>query len=235
MGDTTLRTTKTRFDSTFRIPVSCNAVRSPLLFLLGVLLVGCGHATSVRPTPKDVIQAEASVGGPLVRLSGLTVPVPLSTAGVRYGLGDSYDVAAHLHLTSLSFGVAGLDIGSTWMPVPQNGALPALSLSSRLYGFSNVRNGPRAYLELTGSASYLAGEHFLTYLSATGLVQFAGGSPLLSVSAGEELRFGRFGAQLELRWYEPNIATGYQVVDWVSLGGQGGLGVVLGFNYRFSG
>jgi hypothetical protein len=210
-------------------------VRSLLLSLLGVLLVGCGHATSVRPTPKDVIQAEAAVGGPLVRLAGLILPVPLSTAGVRYGLGDSYDVAAHLHLTSLSFGVAGVDIGSTWMPVPQNGALPALSLSGRLYGFGNVSDSPRAYLELTGSASYLAGEHFLTYLSATSLVQFAGGPLLFSLAAGEELRFGRFGLQLELRWYEPDVATGYQVVDWVSLGGQGGLGVVLGFNYRFGG
>jgi len=209
-------------------------VRS-LLSLLGVLLVGCGHTTSVRPTPKDVIQAEAAVGGPLVRLAGLILPVPLSTAGVRYGLGDSYDVAAHLHLTSLSFGVAGVDIGSTWMPVPQNGALPALSLSGRLYGFGNLRNSPRAYLELTGSASYLAGEHFLTYLSATGLVQFAGGPPLFALAAGEELRFGQLGVQLELRWYEPDISTGYQVVDWVSPGGQGGLGVVLGFNYRFSG
>jgi hypothetical protein len=210
-------------------------VHSLLLFLLGVLLVGCGHVTSVRPTPKDTLQAEAAIGGPLGRLAGLIVPVPLSTAGVRYGLGDSYDVAAHLHLTSLSFGVAGVDIGSTWMPVPQNGALPALSLSGRLYGFGNLRDSPRAYLELTGSASYLAGEHFLTYLSAASLVQFAGGSPLLSVAAGEEFRFGRFGVQLELRWYEPNIATAYEVVDWVSLGGQGGLGVVLGFNYRFGG
>jgi hypothetical protein len=206
-----------------------------LLPLLGVLLAACGHATSVRPTPKDVIQAEAALGGPLVRIAGLTIPTPLSTAGARYGLGDTYDVAAHLHLTSLSFGVAGVDVGSTWLPVAQNGALPALSLSGRLYGFTNLSDGPRAYLELTGSASYLAGEHFLTYLSATGLVQFAGGYPLYSLAVGEEVRLGRFGLQLELRWYEPNIATRFEVVDWVPLGGLGGLGAVLGVNYRFGG
>jgi hypothetical protein len=210
-------------------------VRSLILLLCGVSLVACGHVTSVRPAPKDVVQAEAALGGPLVRLSGLVLPVPLTTAGARYGLGDTYDVAAHVHLTSLSFGVAGLDVGSTWMPLSQQGALPALSLSGRLYGFTNLRDGPRAYLELTGSASYLAGEHFLTYLSGTTLVQFAGGSPLYSLAFGEELRFGRFGLQAEVRWYEPDVATVFQVVDWVPVLGQGGLGVIVGVNYRFGG
>ena len=52
-------------------------------------------------------------------------------------------------------------------------------------------------------------------------------------AAGEEFQFGRWGLQVELRWYEPNVATKFAVVEWVSLAGQGGLGAVLGLRYRF--
>ncbi len=182
-----------------------------------------------------MIQGEVELGGPMVAVAGITTPVPLSTVGARYGLDDRYDVAAHLHLTSLTFGVAGLDVGATWLAFPQTGAIPALSTSARLYGFGSIRAAPRVYLELTGSVSYLVGEHFLTYVSGTGLVQFAGGAPLWSLAAGEEFRFGRFGVQAEFRWYEPNVATRFQVVDWLPIGGLGGWGLILGFNYRFGG
>ena len=144
---------------------------------------------------------EGAIGGPLVRV-GAVIPVPLSTVGARYGVAERADVAAHVHLTSLSFGVAGLDVGGSWLALAQDGAVPALSLGGRLYGFTSVlasrQAPPRAYLEVSPTVSYLLGGRFLSYASATGLVQLAGGPPLLSLAVGEEVRLASWGVQLEL-------------------------------------
>jgi hypothetical protein len=207
-------------------------MRLPLIPFSCVFLVACGHVTPVRPVPKDTVQVEMAVGGPLVRLGKLNLPVPLSTAGVRYGLGERYDVAAHAHLTSLSFGVAGLDVGSTYLALQQRGLLPALAVGGRLYGFGNLRDSPRAYLEATGSASTLLGERFCTYVSASGMLQLAGGAPLWSLAVGEQIKLGRFGLQGEVRWYEPHVATRYQAVEWLALEGRGAWGVTLGVSFQ---
>lgn len=199
---------------------------------------GCGLTTQVRPVPRGAVQVEAAVGGPLADV-GVVVPAPLSTAGVRYGLAERVDVAAHAHLTTLSFGVAGLDVGGDWLVLEQKGAVPAVSLGGRLYGFGSVLAArtfsPRAYLEVSPALSYLLGGRFLSYVSGTGLVQFAGGRPLLAVAVGEEVRLEPWGVQLEARWYQPGDAASLHAADWITLRGQGALGVVLGVRYRFGG
>jgi hypothetical protein len=213
-------------------------MRALLLLLPALLATGCGLTTQVRPVPRGAVQVEGALGGPLVKV-GPVIPVPLSAAGVRYGVADRFDVAAHAHLTSLSFGVAGLDVGGTWLALAQDGALPALALGGRLYGFTSLlpeRNvSPRAYVELSPTVSYLLGGRFLSYASATGLVQLAGGPPLLSLAVGEEVRLARWGVQAELRWYQPDYATRFNAADWQGVGGRGALGAVLGVRYRFGG
>jgi len=203
-----------------------------------VLALGCGLTTQVRPVPRGTWGAEAAVSGPFVRLGGL-LPVPLSTVGVRYGVAERADVAAHAHLTPLAFGVAGLDVGGSWLALEQSGAVPALTLGGRLFGFAQVLPGratsPRAYLEVSPTVSYLLGERFLSYASASGLVQFAGGRPLWSLAVGEEVRLASWGLCLEARWYEPQSLTRFHAVDWVAVGERGALGAGLGVRYHFGG
>ncbi|WP_257453130.1 hypothetical protein [Archangium lipolyticum] len=213
-------------------------MRTSLLLLPALLATGCGLSTQVRPVPRGAIQVEGALGGPLVKL-GPVIPVPLSTVGARYGVADRVDVAAHAHLTTLAFGVAGLDVGGSWLALEQDGVIPALSLGGRVYGFTQVLSSrqasPRAYVEVSPTVSYLLGGRFLSYVSATGLVQLAGGRPLLSLAVGEEVRLGAWGVQLDLRWYQPDSATRFNAADWQGLQGMGALGVVLGVNHRFGG
>lgn len=210
---------------------------APLILPL-LLATGCGLTTQVRPVPRGAVQVEGALGGPLVRV-GPVIPAPLSTVGARYGVAERVDVAAHAHLTSISFGVAGLDVGGSWLALAQDGAIPALSLGGRVYGFTSVLASrhapPRAYLEVSPTVSYLLGERFLSYASATGLVQLAGGRPLLSLAVGEEVRLRRWGVQLEARWYQPDYATQFNAADWQGVAGMGALGAVLGVSYRFGG
>jgi hypothetical protein len=158
--------------------------------------------------------------------------VPLTTVGASYGFHSRADVSAHLHLTTLVFGVAGLDVGSSYLLLFEDGAIPAVSISGRLYGFTDFQSGARAYLEGAATASYLFNQRFLTYLSVAPLIQF-NAPPILSLAVGEEFQFGRWGVQIEGRWYAPNIGSQYQTVEWLGLAGQGALGVVLGLRYRF--
>src|SRR6218665_2097707 len=82
----------------------------------GVLALGCGLTTQVLPVARGTWGAEAAVSGPFVRLGGL-LPVRLSTVGVRYGVAERADVAAHAHLTPLAFGGAGVGGGGPGRPL----------------------------------------------------------------------------------------------------------------------
>lgn len=205
---------------------------------LAVVAVGCGHVASVRPVPKGTLQPELHLGGPMAHIGGLgDLPLPLSTVGARFGIAERFDLSVNAHLTTLAFGVAGLDVGSTYLALEEQGAIPALSVGGRVYGFTDVDllGGPRAYVELYGSASYLVGEWLMPYLSTSVLLQFAGGPPIASVAGGAELVLGRFGLTLEARWYAPYHYSRYAVVDWWSIGDFGGIGLLGGLRYRFGG
>lgn len=206
----------------------------PGVGLLALLGCACGHATALRPAPRGAVQVEAALGGPVAGIFNLPIPIPLSTVGVRYGIADRLDVSAHAHATSLLFNVAGLDAGATWLALEVDGARPALALSSRLYGFAELGRGqPRAFLELTAAASWRPVPWLTPYVSASALAQW--GWPVPSLAGGAELRGGRFGLQLELRWYAPFSPTQYMVVDWRSVGGLGAWGVVISPRYTFGG
>jgi hypothetical protein len=211
----------------------------PLLVALAVwLTAGCGLTTAVRPVPKGAVQVEAALGGPFFGNLGVALPLPLSSAGVRYGVADGLDVSGHAHLTSLTFGVAGLDAGATWMPLAQEGARPALTLGARLYGFASVLGArgapPFALLELSPTLSWQVAPALLPYLSGT-LAAQVGGPLLGSAALGAEVPLGAWGLQAEARWYQPGLPSQNMAVDWKGLGGLGGLGVVLGARYRFGG
>ncbi|HLL53338.1 MAG TPA: hypothetical protein VK447_07325 [Myxococcaceae bacterium] len=206
----------------------------PLGLAAALWATGCGHVTKVRPTPSGQVAVEGAFGGPFGQVEGYVLPLPLATVGASYGIAERFDVEAHAHLTSLVFGVAGLDVGGSWLALAQQGAIPAVSLNGRLYGFTDLR-AARAYLEVSPSVSYLLGEHFLTYVSATGWVQFAGGPPLFTVAAGEEFQLGKWGLQLEARWYAPDYGTENLPTRWANINGLGGFGVLLGVRYRFGG
>jgi hypothetical protein len=207
------------------------SMRMLLFVCLSLFSLACGHATHVRPTPRGQAQVEATLGGPFAKVSGMVIPLPLSTVGGSVGLTDELDVHAHLHGTSLAFGVGGLDVGASYMPIREKGWVPAVTFTGRFYGFTDLKAFV-PYLELTGSASYQWAKRHLLYASVSTLAQTSRW-PLWSLSVGNEFRFGNFGLQLEGRWYQPATATAFQVVDWQSLGGQGAYGALLGLSYRF--
>lgn len=210
-------------------------------FLVGALCVGCGHTTKVRPTPPGAIDGDFAFGGPLGSVEHIPLALPLSTIGASYGIAERFDVEAHAHVTALVLGVLGLDVGGSYLAVRESGWVPAVNVNARVYGFTNFQRaadgtyGLRGYFELTPSVSYLLGGRFLTYVSGTAFAQTAGGPLLFAASVGEEVELGRWGLQLELRWFEPTYDARNLPPNWFTLAGQGAWGALIGVRHRFGG
>jgi hypothetical protein len=132
------------------------------------------------------------------------------------------------------FGVLGLDAGGDFLLLPEQGFWPAVNATGRAYLFTDFR-AARPYLELDATASRLLFERFLTYFSAQGMLQFFGGPPLFGLALGEEVELGRWGLQLEARWYQPGYDTRSLPTRWWSISGTGSFGVMIGIRRRFGG
>jgi len=209
-------------------------MRPSALSVLAAALLACGHVSKLRPTPKGAIAAEAAFGGPVGMVESYTLPLPLLTAGASYGVHDRFDVDAHAHLTAALLGVAGVDVGSTGLLLEQGGAVPAVSLTGRLYAFANAQ-AFAPYFELTPVASWKLFDRYSAYVSGTALFQFLGGRPLFAVGGGGRAQLGASGLQLELRWYEPDYVSTNLPTRWYGVGPLGAWGFVLAYDYRFGG
>jgi hypothetical protein len=186
----------------------------------------------LRPTPRGQITAELELGGPFAKVGSAVIPLPLTTLGASFGIAEHVDLSAHLHPTAALFKIAGLDVGAAWQPLMQNGAVPAVTLVGRLFGFTDFQSGFQPYLELGATGSYRLAERFSPYLNVSTLVQ-TNAVPLLAIGAGVEVTFGRVALQAEFRWFSPNRPTLFNAVEWQSIGGLGAVGAMLGIRYTF--
>lgn len=209
--------------------------RALALGLVTLAGAGCGVLTHARPTPKGTVALEASAGGPIVDI-GAPVPLPLSTLSVSVGVLERLDVQAHVHLTTLlALRTAGLDVGTTWLPLTQDRWRPAVAITGRGFLFTDLRGAPLGFVELTSTASWLAAGRFLTLVTLSGLVDLSDGFVHWSPGLGEQVLLGHWALGLDLRWYDPTYDVRFSSAKWAHLGGRGALGLVLGASYRFGG
>ncbi len=204
------------------------------LFPVVVVLAGCGLSTQVRPTPRGVLVAEASVGGPAVRVSGVPVPLPLSAIGVSWGLGPKSDLSTHVHVTTLlAQHVAGFDGGGSWLFLDPLGARPALCFGWRGSVFTDFKSDALGYLDGAVTASWAVGR-FVPFVSLAAQLSTLGLAVDFAPAVGTQIRFSRFTLQAELRWYAPNRDARGSSVEWLSIFKQGALGLVLGGRYALA-
>ena len=202
--------------------------------LLAVLLAGCGHTAKLRPTPRGQVDVELETGGPFARVGSQEALLPLTTLGASWGVAERVDVSAHWHPLAALLGVGGLDLGASWQPFVDRGAMPALTLTGRLYGFTDFHTGFEPYLELAVAGSWQILGLVSPFLDVSALLQ-TDAAPLFAVGTGLELEVHRVVLLAELRWYGPNRSTRYEVIHWESFGGLGAYGVLLGVRVRLGG
>lgn len=204
--------------------------RLPLLLSL---LTGCASLTHVRPVPRGALVAEASVGGPLVQLGDVPLPLPLTSVGVTYGALDRLSLHAHVQPSALLLGALGMDAGATGLLLAQTGAWPALVASGQAQVLTDGRTGAWASADASLTASWLLSEHWLPYVTLSGQVDFLNRLVQTAPGLGLQVQLGPWTIQAETRLYAPTRRSDIAAVPYVGLAGHGALGVVLGASHRF--
>jgi hypothetical protein len=207
--------------------------------------LGCSTTHLLSPVGKNNLRVNTSLGGPILRRP-IPTPAPILTVNAAYGLEEDVDVHVGLQPSGLLFQssaeaapILALNGGVVWHPIAR--ARHALSIGGELHGMANRRDAvvfanawiggagrPTRWLLLGG------GVHNLLRVGSTdrevdarpfwaptlfGLAQF-------SPSA-------RFSIDVELRWYAFSQNAGLATVDWLSPGGIGVIGALVGFNVHF--
>lgn len=213
----------------------------PLLAVGFVLLTGCGTAHTARPLGKGNTAIVTSLGGPIADLGGATVPVPLPTVGIKYGVTERNDIYADWQVMPAILGNAAFDVGGSWYFLDQHKGRPGLSTAATVHAIWNTRDlWLAADTQLT--ASWLLHPRHLLYLGFhlmfvpvrsdamnSAPVHFA---PML----GGEVRLGKnrgFGLGLEVKWADPWRGTDFMIVDYA--GSRGGICITGGFNFYLGG
>jgi hypothetical protein len=197
-------------------------------------LCGCGVTTHVRPVPAGTLQVEGAIGGPIIRAWG--APLPQTTVGLRYGMSPRWDAGLHLDVSTLVIqGIQG-GVETNLLVLEQDRGWPALSLNGRGSAVVGPGGPPEFAVEFSPTLSWEVAPKWLVFASAAGHL---GTHDLTSwaVAAGTRLNAGAFGAQAELRWYAiDSVPVSGQILSnlsWVTLFGQGAIGVVVGVDYLF--
>lgn len=198
-------------------------------------LTGCAASHFVRPLGKGNGAVDLSVGGPFVKLFGLSLPVPELTVGGGYGVRDDLDVFAHLDLTALAFGVLHVEPGLALHPIVRDGGwVPTVTVGTSLHLFTNFRDA-RAVPQLTGALAWRIARKHLVYLGGDFGLGFEsrGFRPIWGPFVGGEARVGRVGLALELKWVNADYDVAPLAPDWVSPASHGYLSLLVGINVYF--
>ncbi len=215
------------------------------LVILAALATGCGTLNTARPLAPGEHQVGLTFGGPIVDL-GAPIPIPSAVVEGRSGVAvlaeRNLDVNYGLNLTALPFGMIGAHAGVAWLVAKDKGAIPAVSIATRLYLYDNHLD---ARVDPSLRATWALDQVDLTvswkphgqllYVGVSEYIDFLNPALTLTPFLGAELDPGKpggVGFTVEARYY---LLTNEQTVDsvpWVSFG-YGSLGFTLGLRYAF--
>jgi hypothetical protein len=208
----------------------------PAVILLAV--VRCGTVTAVTPLHRGESSLSASVGGPVTKVAGTSIPLPYVVARYRYGLSNKASVYAGGHLLTAGFSVLGLDLGMSYHFLQQNGWIPAVGAAAGIAAFIEPGGSSAIFPQLELVASYRLGSRFTPYFGAQSMYQLAAKPYVVFAPlVGGQLRVGNnFSLGLEAKWYAPTETTEPRNVHYsLPLGNRGAVGFVLGANWLIGG
>jgi hypothetical protein len=214
---------------------------------LALLSSGCASLSGARPLEPGQHEIGATFGGGMVLLGGSPIPLPnlivQGRSGVAAPLDRPLDVNYGINLTGLPFGVLHAHVGASWLLAHQNGAIPAVSFTDRIwFGTNAVGLGDRVDKTVRGwganqfevDVSWKVKEQ-LVYVGLAQYLDFVNPALTLTPVIGatfdaDPKKPGGVRLHLESRWYAINERT---YLDTVKFAGwpQGAFGVNLGVSY----
>jgi len=209
-----------------------------LQLIFFILLIGCAAHTNLEPLGKGNIDASVSFGGPFIPLAETKIPTPYLVSGVNYGLTENINIDGSLHITSLFYQIAGFDFGATWFPVINEGLIPTWGIQPRFLFLSSFKSDVdsrfRIYPLISNSVAWKWGDG-LIYTGLDFTIPLT--KPDFDDEA-EDIIFSPFlgyrwelGKKLrlltELKWHGANIQGNQLAVEYITIGGYGGVSLML--------
>ena len=115
------------------------------------MMASCAPSRFVKPLDDGEQAVNASMGGAIINVFGMSIPIPYSS--LTYARGFKNDITAYggLHTTALAYGVVQVELGLTkgiLKPDTTNWMIPGISSSLTLYSlygkwYGNVRFWPQ--------------------------------------------------------------------------------------------
>ncbi len=209
-----------------------------------VILPGCSAHTNLQPSGPGQLNANISVGGPIVAAFGTHLPIPYLTTGVNYGASEWVDLNMNLHLFSLAYRIAGLDFGGTLFFSFEDENSPTIGIQARLLALRSLKPGVtermRVYPVFSASSTWDTGSGLL-YTGTD--VTLAGGGPEYDPEAQKVIPspFGgyrwtlgeRWHLYTEIKWHGANIPSGSTAVEYSSIAGYGAITPLISLERRF--
>jgi hypothetical protein len=208
-----------------------------LFILLSLsIIIGCGITQPIRPIEQGATEVIASLGGPIIPLAGIAIPVPYLNIGAMHGVNPNLTFFGNAHITALLFKDVGVDGGISSQLLPEKGIRPAITLNLRAYFFWDAFRGKTIRLFPTGTltGSYLVGEHSLLYFGADNLYQLTPSNLFVSPFIGYSFPVSNVTSlQIESKWMAMNHDTRHGVFEGAgSINGKGNIGLFFGLQYN---
>lgn len=222
-----------------------------ILFLI-LFLAACAPSNFVKPLEEKQTAVSASLGGVLTKVPGLGVlPIPNTTIGIGYGIKKNTTIYSQFHPTSAIYGVIHLNLGCTqsiWRSENQKMGIsfsPNLQLMTDVFekNFSCYPQLEANYYwtfrerktELKSNSNYL-------FLGCSNWLEMRGNKAhlvqqnqrwMFIPQIGHVFERKSWNFQTDIKWIGPNRSTEAVVVDYISPGNHGGIGVFFSATYKF--
>ena len=206
----------------------------PSIVVACAVLASCATSHFARPLGRGNAVAQASLGGPLLEVSGTPLATPILVAGGGYGVTDRWDVYARADVTAAAYGDLHLEPGAAFHPIVREaGWVPTVTVAASVHVLTDLdelRVGP----QVSALAAWRPGalHRHLVYVGAdAGTLVTSRTRVLAGPLVGAEARVGRrLGLVLEAKWLSPWYDVRPLAPTWISPGDHGYLAILLGAN-----
>ena len=209
----------------------------------------CAPTRYVKPLKEDQIAINGSFGGPLINVFGASIPIPLTSVGVGYGVSEKVTGYVSLQTTTLFYGVVHLDGGlnlNILKTDSMNRLIPGISAGVGLNAIYNLWDkGFKVFpmLDVNAYWDYSRKKENFAYIGLNNWIDMSTTRVhrvpqenhwIFSPAIGHVFANEKWDFTTEFKWLAPSYSNQKLVVDYVKpTGTKGAMGIYLGLNRKF--
>ncbi|PKP23287.1 MAG: hypothetical protein CVU05_00115 [Bacteroidetes bacterium HGW-Bacteroidetes-21] len=215
-----------------------------LIFSALIILSACSGTRQVIPLKAKEHNVAASLGGPMIKFSGLVIPMPLTSVAWSYGINDTYTTTTAIHTTSMLFGVIhfeGSVLSRVYLsPCTRSG----ITVSPGFHAMADIWEGKfsfypfadfmfyRTYNE--GKGMFYAGPSLMFDVRSTKAFDVKNTNRIIPwFSAGYKWNRPKISYSVELKYLNFTRNNQNIVVEYIAPGNKGALGIYFGLSKTF--